>query len=268
MNVIISFHEVYIDLIMIPKIIHYCWFGRSALPDFALKCIESWKRFFPDYTIKEWNENNFDVNIIPYTQGAYEAGKYAFVSDYARFWILYHEGGVYFDTDVEVIKPMDEIIKRGSFMGIEKLNELLHDVEHASMVNPGLGMGCEAGDELIGEVLEHYKKLPWCQQNMGSFPETVVHHTTKVLSHHGFIHNNIEQRIKNMYVYPSDVLCPMDSSTGLLNITSRTVSIHHYTCSWVKKSNLRFNLHLLKKKLIRIFGERIILSLIKWFRRT
>ena len=97
---------------MIPKTIHYCWFGRNQLPKSAIKCISSWRKFFPDYEIKEWNEDNFDVNSIPYTAEAYQVGKYAFVSDYARFWILYHYGGVYFDTDVEVIKPMDDIIEK------------------------------------------------------------------------------------------------------------------------------------------------------------
>ena len=85
---------------MIPKVIHYCWFGHTPLPPLAEKCIASWKKFLPDYEIKEWNEDNFDVNIIAYTAEAYEAKKYAFVSDYARFWILYREGGIYFDTDV------------------------------------------------------------------------------------------------------------------------------------------------------------------------
>ncbi len=104
---------------MIPKVIHYCWFGRNPLPKSALKCIASWRKYFPNYEIKEWNEDNFDVNIIPYTQEAYSVGKYAFVSDYARFKILYENGGLYFDTDVEVIRPMDDIIERGAFMGVE-----------------------------------------------------------------------------------------------------------------------------------------------------
>ena len=98
---------------MIPKIIHYCWFGHNPLPNSAIKCINSWKKFFPDYEIREWNEDNFDVESIPYTAEAYRIKKYAFVSDYARFWVLYHHGGLYFDTDVEVIKPMDDIIERG-----------------------------------------------------------------------------------------------------------------------------------------------------------
>ena len=97
---------------MIPKIIHYCWFGRNPLPQSAIKCINSWKKFFPDYEIKEWNEDNFDVNIISYTAEAYEAKKYAFVSDYARFWILYHHGGIYFDTDVKLLRPVDDLAAR------------------------------------------------------------------------------------------------------------------------------------------------------------
>ncbi|MDE6612292.1 MAG: glycosyl transferase, partial [Muribaculaceae bacterium] len=104
---------------MIPKTIHYCWFGRNPLPESALKCIASWRKYFPDYQIIEWNEDNFDVNAIPYTAQAYAAKKYAFVSDYARFKILYDHGGLYFDTDVEVIKPFDDILERGAFMGFE-----------------------------------------------------------------------------------------------------------------------------------------------------
>ena len=104
---------------MIPKVIHYCWFGRNPLPKDAIICINSWKKNLPDFEIKEWNEDNFDVNMIPYTAEAYAAKKYAFVSDFARFWILYKHGGLYFDTDVEVIKPLDDIIARGNFMAYE-----------------------------------------------------------------------------------------------------------------------------------------------------
>lgn len=104
---------------MIPKIIHYCWFGGNPLPDSAMKCIASWKKFLPDYEIKEWNESNFDVNMIPYVKEAYQVKKYAFVSDFARFYILYKYGGLYFDTDVEIVKPLDSIISKGAFMGCE-----------------------------------------------------------------------------------------------------------------------------------------------------
>ena len=139
---------------MIPKVIHYCWFGRNTLPPLAVKCIESWKKYFPDYEIKEWNEENFNVNIIPYTKEAYEMKKYAFVSDYARFWILYHYGGLYFDTDVEVIRPMDDIIDKGPFMGCEK--NIDNNGETILAVAPGLGLGANPGLGLYSELLQLY----------------------------------------------------------------------------------------------------------------
>ena len=130
---------------MIPKVIHYCWFGGNPLPASAKKCIASWRKYLPDYEIKEWNESNFDVNIIPYTAEAYKAKKYAFVSDYARFWIFYKYGGLYFDTDVEVIKNMDDIIAKGPFMGCE--NEAKAGATPVQLgVAPGLG--------LYGEILD------------------------------------------------------------------------------------------------------------------
>ena len=149
---------------MIPKIIHYCWFGRNPLPESATKCIASWRKFFPDYEIKEWNEDNFDINIIPYTAEAYSVKKYAFVSDYARFWILYHYGGLYFDTDVEVIKNMYDIIDRGPFMGIEV------DANEGSSpaIAPGLGLGAESYMKLYRDVLDYYK-LQNFLNNDGSF---------------------------------------------------------------------------------------------------
>lgn len=103
----------------IPKIIHYCWFGGKELPRDAVECIDSWKKYYPDYKIIEWNEKNFDINICDYVKEAYSERRWAFVSDYARFWILYNYGGLYFDTDVEVIKRADSIIEKGSFMGNE-----------------------------------------------------------------------------------------------------------------------------------------------------
>lgn len=139
---------------MIPKIIHYCWFGRGSLPELAQKCIASWKKYLPDYEIKEWNEDNFDVNIIPYTAEAYAQKKYAFVSDYARFWILYKYGGIYFDTDVEVIRSIDDIIAKGNFMGFETNpnSQKSGDASEAS-VNPGLGMGVAPGLGIINHML-------------------------------------------------------------------------------------------------------------------
>ena len=138
---------------MIPKIIHYCWFGRKPLPELAIKCIASWKKFFPDYEIKEWNEDNFDVNQIPYTMQAYKSKKYAFVSDFARFWILYNYGGIYFDTDVEVIKPMDHIIDQAPYMGVEIDLNLSDEQSISNSVNPGLGIAAPKGHYFYKKIL-------------------------------------------------------------------------------------------------------------------
>ena len=205
---------------MIPKVIHYCWFGRNPLPSLAIKCIESWRKYLPDYEIKEWNEDNFDVNIIPYTQEAYQVGKYAFVSDYARFWILYKYGGLYFDTDVEVIKPMDDIIARGPFMGCEK------DVSDTSVasVNPGLG--------LYKEILEMYSKLSFVNKDGTYNQKTIVQYTTEILCEYGLKEGNEIQECAGVWIYPKEYFCPLDQ-TLTLHITSNTRSIHHYDSSWL-----------------------------------
>ena len=181
---------------MIPKVIHYCWFGRNPLPSLAIKCIESWRKYLPDYEKKEWNEDNFDVNIIPYTQEAYQVGKYAFVSDYARFWILYKYGGLYFDTDVEVIKPMDDIIARGPFMGCEK------DVSDTSVasVAPGLGLGVNPGLGVYKEILEMYSKLSFVNKDGTYNQKTIVQYTTEILCEYGLKEGNEIQECAGVWI--------------------------------------------------------------------
>ena len=223
---------------MIPKIIHYCWFGRNNLPKSAIKCINSWKSFFPDYEIKEWNEDNFDVSIIPYTAEAYEAKKYAFVSDYARYWILYKYGGLYFDTDVEVVKAMDDIVERGPFMGIEV------DAKDTSLpaINPGLGLGTIPGLALYKEILDYYLPIHFIKED-GSFNQvTVVSHTTKVLSCHGLKPTNNLQYVAEIWLYPKDYFNPLDDLTGRLDVTVNTRTIHWYTRSWSDSPNWRIKL--------------------------
>ena len=217
----------------IPKIIHYCWFGRNPLPDSAVKCINSWKKYFPDYEIKEWNEDNFDVNIIPYTREAYEAKKYAFVSDYARMWILYHYGGIYFDTDVEVIKPMDDIVARGPFMGIE----VEVKGENFSFVNPGLGLGTPPGLDIYRDILDYYHQSHFLLDD-GTFNMfAIVKITTAALCSHGLSSSNELQQVAGVWIYPRDYFNPLDDNTGKLVITDNTRSIHWYTKTWLKKQN-------------------------------
>ena len=268
---------------MIPKIIHYCWFGGNPLPQSAIKCINSWKKFFPDYEIKEWNEDNFDVNIIPYTAEAYQAKKYAFVSDYARFWILYHHGGLYFDTDVEVIKPMDDIIAKGNFMGREaggSMREICKDIYEVNNtlplghgqgispglglgVAPGLGLGVAPGLGLYKEILDFYATLSFVNPDGSLNTHTVVEYTSSILLKHNIPDDNDNPvEVEGVWVYPADVFCPMDHTKGnVLNITSRSVSIHHYDCSWLDKNTTSYKLHILKNELSKIFGAKIISTL-------
>lgn len=234
---------------MIPKTIHYCWFGGNPLPKDVEKCIASWKKFFPDYEIKEWNEKNFDVNCCDYVREAYNAKKWAFVSDYARFWILYHEGGVYFDTDVEVIKNMTSIIEKGSFMGCELLNKSEDDEPIKLWVNPGLGLGADRGLSIYKEMLELYESIHFINEGGGCL--TVVDYTTKVLKKHKWIGKGEIEKIEDIIIYPDEYFCPLNYRTGELNITDNTYSIHWYTASWQSRYS-RF-----KSKVQKILGSRI-----------
>ena len=217
---------------MIPKIIHYCWFGGNPLPELAQKCIASWRKYLPDYEIKQWDESNFDVNIIPYTAEAYKQKKYAFVSDYARFWILYKYGGIYFDTDVEVIRPMDEIIAKGNFMGFEKD----HKLGDAISVAPGLGLGVNPGLGLIQELLEYYQNLQFTFNPNGKDQVTIVGITTDILLKHGLKYVPGIQNVADVTIYPSEYFCPINITTKRLHITKNTCTIHHYAASWMDKS--------------------------------
>jgi len=219
---------------MIPKVIHYCWFGGNPLPKSAQKCIASWRKYLPDYEIKEWNESNFDVNIIPYTAEAYKAKKYAFVSDYARFWILYKYGGLYFDTDVEVIKNMDDIIAKGAFMGLEKKQAGATPTQLG--VAPGLGLGVNPGLGLYKELLDVYDDKHLFSA-FGKIGETIVGITSKIMQKKGikrqsdgFLHCG------EITIYPEEYFCPKNYYTGELTITPNTCAIHHYTATWHKNT--------------------------------
>ena len=226
---------------MIPKIIHYCWFGRNPLPQSAEECIASWKKFLPDYEIKEWNEDNFDVNITTYTSEAYKARKFAFVSDYARFWILYNYGGLYFDTDVEILKPLDDIISRGGFMGIEKIegNTIDNFEEGTVLVNAGLGLGVEKGHPLYKEILDVYNKKHYIGWN-GKFTGTVVTTTTNILLKKTKLEKDKITEIEGIFIYPDEYFDPMNYYTKEIKITEKTRTIHKYATTWVTK-NTRLN---------------------------
>lgn len=214
---------------MIPKIIHYCWFGKKPLPELALKCIASWKKFLPDFEIKEWNEDNFDVNQIPYTKEAYACKKYAFVSDYARFKIMYEYGGIYFDTDVEVIKSLDDIIAKGSFFGMEVIsNEQL-----INACNPGLGFACAPGLGLCKEMIDYYQKENFLLANGFYNLKTVVQIISELLEQKDFIPSQNPVEFNGINFYPPEYFCPINYYTGEKKVTQNTYTIHHYAASWV-----------------------------------
>lgn len=208
---------------MIPKVIHYCWFGRGAKPRMARKCIASWKQYMPDYEVKEWNEDNYDVNHNAYTARAYAARKYAYVSDYARMWILYNEGGLYFDTDVELVAPLDDIVAQGPFMGIEGVRPEGDAVD----VNPGLGLGACPGLGIYEEILQLYEKQGL--QCRGY----IVPFATQVMAQHGIAAVDALQVVDGITVYPHDYFNPYDYITGQLNTTANTRTIHWYGASWL-----------------------------------
>ena len=238
---------------MIPKVIHYCWFGRNPLPESAVKCIESWRKFMPDYEIKEWNEDNFDVNVITYTAEAYSAKKYAFVSDYARFWILYHHGGVYFDTDVEVVAPMDDIVEKGAYMGVEAMCKLVpEELDGFPLINPGVGIGAPAGMEFYKKVLDYYGGLRFRTEDGRLNMSTVVVHTTTLLVNEGLQKHDDFQEVAGITIYPQDFFNPFDSLTGRLRKTKRTRSIHWYATSWMEVDRCR---QWLSRMSHRIFGH-------------
>lgn len=207
---------------MIPKTIHYCWFGRSPKPQLAKKCIKSWKKYCPDYEIIEWNEDNFDITAAPlYVRQAYEAKKWAFVTDYVRLWAMVNYGGIYMDTDVEVIKPLDGFLQHEAFSGFE-------DEEN---IPTGI-MACEKGFALFREFMEHYDKTEFLNRDGSNNLVTNVKTITEHLRRYGLEQNNSFQVICGFALYPNDVFCPRNWDTGRLKTTENTVTIHWFNGSW------------------------------------
>ena len=213
----------------IPKVIHYCWFGKGEMPKLAEKCIKSWKKFCPDYEIVCVNEENFDINQNKYAREAYEAGKWAFVSDYARLKVLYDEGGIYLDTDVEIIKPLDNLIEEDGYMGFDD----------KGLVSTGLGFACEKGNELVGELLADYDDISFVQPD-GTYDMTPCpDRNTDTIKRLGMDLSNRNQVFMGIHMLPEDFLCPMKYYTGKKKITKNTYSIHHFCASWISKTAKR-----------------------------
>lgn len=210
---------------MIPKIIHYCWFGRSEKPELAKKCIASWQKFCPDFEIREWNEDNCDYLAMPFMAEAYEARKYAFVSDVMRLLVLEQYGGVYFDTDVEVVRDIAPLMEDEGFIGFE----------NDQFINSGQVMASVPHHPVVQTMIEEYRKLHFANADGTTNAVGCPHLNTDVMERYGLARNGQEQTVAGIHVYPVDFFNPLDSVTGKLTKTENTYSIHWYSMSWLPK---------------------------------
>lgn len=234
---------------MIPKIIHYCWFGHNPMPELALKCIESWHQHLPDYEYRLWNEESFDVRCNAYVKEAYESGKYAFVTDYVRLFALYTEGGIYMDTDVEVLKPFDDLLSLSGFTGYEG----------SKYLPPVTGtIASEAGNEWVKEQLDAYEGIHFLLPDGSMDLTTNTVRISRIMQQGGFIPDGKKQEYKGMHIFPVEFFCPRQTSGEIL-MTGNTYCDHHFVGSWnnSKKSNW----------LLSLVGPRIGTGLIKLKRK-
>lgn len=247
---------------MIPKTIHYCWFGHNPKSKLAKKCLRSWKRNCPDYTIIEWNEDNFDISACPlYVRQAYEAKKWAFVSDYARLKIVYEHGGIYLDTDVEVVKSFDPLLE----------NEAYFCLEYGKHVATGLGFGAARGAKVLEKLMAVYEDIPFFTADGGVDATPCPVRETAVFQQCGLKQDNSMQRIMDSMILPTEYLCPYDGRTGVLTATENTFSIHWYDGSWIpqqerekqvrkykdliRRTRIDYFMHLPNRMLKGILGE-------------
>lgn len=207
---------------MIPKTIHYCWFGRGEKPKLAQRCIQSWKAFCPDYEIIEWNEDNFDINKNEYTKMCYEQKKYAFLSDYVRLVVVNDCGGLYFDTDVELLKNPDELLSNEAFFGFET----------DEYINTGVGFGSIAHGRAVEAMVSEYDSLLDGKNGVVGCPLL----NTQALLKAGLKQNGKHQTVLGAKVYPADYFNPYESTTGRLHKTENTVSVHWYSGMWMSSS--------------------------------
>lgn len=210
---------------MIPKIIHYCWFGSGPIPELTLKCIESWKKYCPDYEIMLWNESNFDINNFRFCREAYLYKKYAFVSDYARIWALYNYGGIYLDADMEVLKDLSPLLETSAFIGLEA-----EDAVATSII------GCVKNHSWIGSLLDYYKDRSFIRSNGSLDMRPNPQILTSSLYAFGFVAENKHQEIADfLKIYPIDYFSPLSYLTREIELTNNSYCIHHYVGSWCKR---------------------------------
>ena len=230
---------------MIPKIIHYCWFGGGEKNPKILDCMASWKKRLPDFEIREWNEQNFDIHCCAYVEEAYAAGKYAFVSDYARLYALYHEGGVYLDTDIEILKSFEALLRnRRMVLGFE-------DGEYVLTAF----MAAEPGLQCFEELLASYAGKRFLLENgkPDLLPNPVI--VTEAMRRFGLQANGKRQAFgEGFEIFPPEVFSAYNIAFQRLEITADTMTVHHCMGTWqTSREKLK---PWLKSVLLRMFGER------------
>ncbi|QAA21579.1 glycosyltransferase family 32 protein [Sporolactobacillus terrae] len=241
---------------MMPKIIHCAWFGKSRMPEDVQKCIASWHKYCPDYEIKLWNEDNYDVTKCKYMHDAYTHKKWSFVSDFFRLDIIYQYGGIYLDTDVELIRNLDNLLKLPLFMGLETIKK-----RHS--VNVGLALGAQPNHPVVKAMRDDYYQmdfvLPNGQLNLTACPDI----QTELLLKYGVKRVNEKQEFKDFTVFPTEYFCPLNYDTGMLNITENTYSIHHYDAAW--KSNVQKDIITLRWELNKKYKSQLFIRVISVF---
>lgn len=239
---------------MIPKIVHYCWFGHNEKPELIKKCIDSWHKYLPDWTFMEWNEENYDVHKVKYIEDAYEKKKWAFVADFARFDVLNQYGGVYFDTDVELLKPIpEEFLKQEAFTGFQSNNR----------VNPGLVYGSIPGQIGLEKMLQVYNRWKF-EMNGTQKPPNILDAFSEAFVSSGLVLNGKYQIVDGIAVYPNEIFCCYDFETLTLDIRPETVSVHYFYASWmpkrvkVKNTVIKFFVKILGKEKYKSVKHRVM----------
>jgi mannosyltransferase OCH1-like enzyme len=231
---------------MIPKTIHYCWFGGDPLPEFARKYIDGWKKHCPDYKLMLWNESNFDINKVPFTAQVASVKKWGFIVDYVRAYAVYNYGGIYLDVDVELLRPFDNGMLQ---------NKCIGGFENEKFVAPGLIFAGEKESVIAKEVMDFYSSYNFIKEggelNLTASPKIF----TDILLKYGLKQKNVYQNIGEFTAYPTEFFCPKDFATGKINVTGNTYSIHHYDASWVPHAYAVA--HKRRRKIFSLLGNNI-----------